>query len=276
MSSQMEHHALVRPLAKLKGVETLHLPRGQAGPIDLNQVEAELKAGGVRLVAVSMASNVSGELLPWRELIDLSHQHGALCLLDGAQVAGWHPLDLVELEVDLFAFAGHKGPQGPSGVGGLYVREGLLMDTPGASCGLDSSSCESGPSYCDTGSVNLPALCGLAAGLAWMEQEQPLARVMQAMDALRKGLSELPGVRVLGGTPGVPTCSVVLESLSPGDAARELRAAGIVASGGVQCAPMAHQALGTDPNGTLRLSLGPKQGMAEVRALLSALERLSR
>jgi selenocysteine lyase/cysteine desulfurase len=273
LSSQMEHHALVRPLAKLQGVETLHLPRGQAGPIDLNQVEEQLKSGGVRLVAMSMASNVSGELLPWKALVELSHEYGALCLLDGAQVAGWHPLDLLELGVDLFAFAGHKGPQGPSGAGGLYLREGLVMDTPGARCGLDS--CDDGPSYCDTGSVNLPALCGLAAGLAWMAREQPLEGVLAALSALRDGLTQIPGVRVLGAAPGVPTCSVVLQGMTAAEASAKLRSAGVVASGGIQCAPMAHEALGTDPNGTLRLSLGPKQGTAEAQALLSAVQGLA-
>ena len=272
LSSQMEHHALVRPLAKLQGVRTLHLPRGQAGPIDLNRVEHELKAGGVRLVAMSMASNVTGELLPWRELVALSHQHGALCLLDGAQVAGWHPLDLQSMGVDLFAFAGHKGPQGPSGVGGLYVREGLVMDTPGARCGLDS--CESGPSYCDTGSVNLPALCGLAAGMDWMARERPLSRVLPALLELREGLQRTPGIRVLGAAPGVPTTSVLVQGFTAAEAASKLRSAGIVASGGIQCAPVAHEALGTDPDGTLRLSMGPNQGQAEVARLRSALAAL--
>lgn len=270
LSSQMEHHALVRPLAKLRGVKTLHLPRGQAGPIDLDRVESELRVGGVRLVAMSMASNVTGELFPWRELVALAHQHGAICLLDGAQVAGWHPLDLRDLEVDLFAFAGHKGPQGPSGVGGLYVREGLVLDTPGARCGLDS--CDSGPGYCDTGSVNLPGLSGLAAGLAWMADKQPLNPVMAALAELERGLRSLPGVEILGGLAGVPTRSIRVRGHSPAALAQALREAGFIASGGLQCAPMAHQALGTNPDGTLRLSLGPGQGMAEVRPLLLALE----
>lgn len=273
LSSQMEHHALVRPLAKLQGVETLHLPRGQAGPIDLNQVEEQLKAGGVRLMAMSMASNVTGELLPWKELVELSHAHGATCLLDGAQVAGWHPLDLLELGVDLFAFAGHKGPQGPSGAGGLYVRDGLVMDTPGARCGLDS--CDDGPSYCDTGSVNLPALCGLAAGLAWMAREQPLEGALAALLLLREGLMQIDGVQVLGTVPGVPTCSLVLQGMTAGEAAAKLRSTGFVASGGIQCAPMAHEALGTDPDGTLRLSVGPTQGVPEAAALLSAVQGLA-
>jgi len=256
ISTQMEHHALARPLAKLVGVEVAHVGRGEAGPLDLDAVERELARGGVRLLAASMASNVTGELLPWEALVTLAHRYGALCLLDGAQVAGWLSLDLPALGVDLFAFAGHKGPQGPSGVGGLYVRPGTAMDSPG---------------YCDTGSVNLPALCGLAAGLAWMRREQPLARALSCVSLLREGLTGLAGVRLLGEPPGVPTCSLTVDGLSPQALTDGLRALGIVASAGRQCAPLAHGALGTAPDGALRISFGPSHAPADARAVLDAL-----
>ena len=265
ISTSMEHHALVRPLAKLSGVEVAHVGRGAGGALALAAVERELRRGGVRLVAASMASNVTGELLPWRELIALAHRHGALCLLDGAQVAGWLELDLTAMEVDLFAFAGHKGPQGPSGVGGLYVRPGTPMDAPG---------------YCDTGSVNLPALCGLAQGLAWMRRERPLARALSCVAALRERLAGQAGVRLLGAASGVPTCSLTAEGVTPQVLAAGLRARGTVASGGHQCAPLAHEALGNPASGALRISFGPSHTPADAHAvadqLLDVLEEARR
>ena len=95
------------------------------------------------------------------------------------------------------------------------------------------------------------------------------------VDPLDEWVRALPGVRVLGAAPGVPTCSVVLQGMTAAEASAKLRSAGVVASGGIQCAPMAHEALGTDPNGTLRLSLGPKQGTAAAQALLSAVQGLA-
>lgn len=269
LSSHLEHHALAGPLARLRGVEVTHIGRAADGPLDLDAVAQALARGGVKLVAASMASNVTGELLPWRELVDLAHRHGALCLLDGAQVAGWMDLDLAALEVDLFAFAGHKGPQAPSGVGGLYVRPGVFLETPAASC--TPEACRPGPDYCDTGSVNLPALRGLAEGLAWMRRHAPLADALDAALSLRALLAEHPAVRLLGGTPGVPTCSFVVTGRSVQAVVDGLRARGVVAAAGLQCAPLAHEALGTAPEGAVRVSFGPGQGRADAEAVAAAL-----
>ena len=270
LTSSMEHHALVRPLQKLRqrGVQVVEIPRGD-GPLDLGVLEHELRQGSVRLVATSMAANVTGEILPFREIIALSHAHGARCLLDGAQAAGWLPLSLSELEVDLFAFAGHKGPQAPYGVGGLYVRPGLILDSPGATC--DGERCSTGPGYCDTGSVDRPALVALAAGLTWMSEQAPLERVRQLEEAFREEVQRLPGVRILGGGPRTPVCSLVVEGRSPVALARALAEQGVTVRGGTQCAPRAHRTLGTGEAGTLRFSFGPQSGLQDAPRAVEAL-----
>jgi len=269
VTTSMEHHALWRPLAKLQGVEVVELPRGPHGMLDLDALREVLRAGGVRLVAMSMASNVTGEALPWHDVVDLAHAHGALCLLDGAQVAGWVPLDLAELQVDLFAFAGHKGPQGPSGLGGLYVRPGVVLDSPGASC--NGEVCRTGPSYCDTGSVNGPALAGLAVGWAAMDHARPLEGAMARAAAVRAWLIGQPDVHVVGGEPVLPTVSIVVDGRPPSALASGLAERGLVVRGGTQCAPRAHRALGTGEEGTLRLSFGPWGQDADVEQVVEAL-----
>ena len=272
LTSSMEHHALVRPLAKVRdhvGIEVVEVPRAADGPLDLDRAEAELRRGRVKLVAVSMASNVTGEELPWRELVPLAHDHGALCLLDGAQVAGWHPLDLTAEEVDVFAFAGHKGPQAPVGIGGLYVRPGVPLRTPAATC--DGELCRTGPGYCDTGSVSLPGLSGLAAGLDVMAEARPLAAALALTTRLRAALAALPGVAVHGGPPAVPTVSLTMAGRDPRCLSRALGGAGIVVRGGTQCAPRAHQALGTGDAGALRVSFGPGSEEADLDAVVEQL-----
>ena len=102
------------------------------------------------LLAMTAASNVTGELLPIASLVELARRHGAAALIDAAQIAGWIDLDLPRLGADFVAFAGHKGPQAPWGIGGLYVSPRLAWPAPG---------------YCDVGSVDRCALAGLAAFL---------------------------------------------------------------------------------------------------------------
>ncbi|MBX2803567.1 MAG: aminotransferase class V-fold PLP-dependent enzyme [Myxococcales bacterium] len=272
LTSGMEHHALVRPLSKLsaRGVQVVQLPRGERGPLDLDALDAELEQGSVRLVALSMASNVTGERLPFEEVVRRAHDHGALCLLDGAQVAGWQPLDLAAMEVDLFAFAGHKGPQGPTGVGGLYVRPGLVLDTPGATC--DGSVCRTGPGYCDTGSVDLPALCGLAAGLRWMAERRPLAAARRVEEAFRERVETFEGVRVHGVGERMPTCSLTVAGRAPAEVADALAVRGVVVRAGTQCAPRAHATLGTGEEGTVRFSFGPQATQADAVRAAEALQ----
>lgn len=267
LTSSMEHHGLWRPLVK-QGVQVVELPRGSDGMVDVASLAEALEAGGVKLVAMSMASNVTGEGLPWADVVELAHAHGALCLLDGAQVAGWVPLDLAALEVDLFAFAGHKGPQGPSGIGGLYVRPGLLLDSPAASC--DGEVCRTGPGYCDTGSVSLAGLAGLAAGWAAMEAASPLGAALDRAVALRAWLAAQEGVTVHGGAPRVPTVSFTA-TRSPQELSDALAERGIVGRAGTQCAPRAHRALGTGEAGTMRLSFGPWGADDDVETVTRAL-----
>ncbi len=273
LTSGMEHHGLRRPLAKLQGVAVEVVARSERGPLDLGAMERALAAGGVRLVAMSVASNVTGELLPYADIVALAHAHGALCLLDGAQAAGWLDLDLDALQVDLFAFAGHKGPQGPPGVGGLYVRPGLMLSSPPAAC--EGEVCRPGPGYCDTGSVSLPGLCGLAEGLAWMAQERPLPRVRQIEASFRAQAAALPGVSVVGGDgPRMPTCSLVVDGRRPVDLATALAERGVVVRGGTQCAPAAHDTLGTGSQGTLRFSFGPGHTLDDAEVAAEALRQV--
>lgn len=285
ITSSLEHHALARPVIKLareRGIEHLVAPYRRDMPVDLEFVARHLGRGGVRLVACTMASNVTGDLLPIAELIDLAHRHDALFLLDGAQAAGTHEIDLRTLGADLFAFAGHKGPLGPQGVGGLYIAPHVAMQSPSATCDISPeggpASCSTAPSYCDLGSVNLAAVAGLAAGLGWLSrrgQKKVLGHIRERTGELLAGLIELPGVIIHGSRdPARRTSavSITAESVAPAELASRLRdRAGVVASAGRQCAPMAHDAIGTGECGTLRLSAGPFTTSAEIDATLAAL-----
>ncbi len=122
--SSLEHHAVSRPVRKLaaeRGVEFVVVPYAPGEAFDLAFYEQTLKTKNVKLVACMMASNVTGELLPCKEIVRLAHEHGALCLLGGAQAVGIKPIDVMDLGVDMLAIAGHKAPFAPTGCGALWV-----------------------------------------------------------------------------------------------------------------------------------------------------------
>ncbi len=282
LTSGLEHHALHRPLLKLteQGVRLEVLPRTDSEPVVLAALAKALSDGGVRLVALSAASNVTGELLPVAEAIELAHRYGALVCVDAAQVAGWWDLDVVALGADLLAFTGHKALNGPWGIGGLYVSPEVAMNSPAASCevqpGQLPSRCSTLPGYCDTGSVDRLALAGLAAAVGWLqepEQANRLARCREMARSLAQAAQAIPQVTVHGSTQqaGLPTVALTVEGRQPADLAAAFSAVGIIVSAGLQCAPLAHQTLGTDPNGVVRLSIGLSNQEDQIHAVVEML-----
>ncbi|MEQ8907367.1 aminotransferase class V-fold PLP-dependent enzyme [Ekhidna sp.] len=279
--STMEHHALSRWFYKLqqeRGVEGVIIPRGEDSPFDLELFEHELKKGA-RMVAISMASNVSGEILPFEDIVRLSKQYDAFCLLDGAQTAGIIPIDIADLDPDIFVFAGHKGPYGTQGIGGLYISERVPMACPSAACEITPGSKTSSafPTYCDAGSAPMMTIAGLTAGIKWMESkgwDQLITHRQRLVSQLRSGLASMESIEVIGSqTYGRYTAAVSIRSASL--SISELKETlwsdhEILGSAGFQCAPLAHEALGTHQTGTFRLSVGPMNTEEEVEILLKA------
>jgi selenocysteine lyase/cysteine desulfurase len=283
LTSSLEHHALVRPVWQLvehRGVEHVAAPYRPGQPIDLDVVEATLRRGRVRLLAVTGASNVTGELLPLAELGRLARAHGARVLLDTAQLAGVVPFDGRELGVDLLVFAGHKGLLGPLGIGGLWAAPEVGFRCASASCELgppapgEPRRTAPYPGFCDVGSVNLPAACGLAAAFAWRQQRSAAERELplQLAAALRRALRQRPHWQVLGGE-GPHTATVALRSSRLPLAAAEAHFLrhGLVVRAGSHCAPMALSAL-RQPEGVLRLSFGAGNTDADLAAVLVAID----
>lgn len=129
ITTDSEHSGVVNlleTLARRRGVELLRLPVLNREHNDiLEDLQALLKQKPKLMVASHVFWN-SGDLLPVRQISDLCHAHGTRVLIDGAQSAGAMPLDVVELDVDYYAFTGHKWLCGPEGVGALYVKESEL------------------------------------------------------------------------------------------------------------------------------------------------------
>ncbi len=281
--SGLEHHAVSRPIRKAArefGIRFEVAPYSPGEPIDLGFVGDTLKKGNVRLVACSMASNVTGQVLPAREMVRLAHEHGALCLLDAAQLVGVHPVDIAELGADLVAIAGHKALMGPPGVGGLWIgpRATLRTLAEGGTGGDSGTHPMSGapPKDYEVGTLNGPAIAGLAAGVRWV-REVGLDAIRERESALTgrllAGLGSIEGVTVHGPPTAEGRTSAVsftLDGVAPADAAAALCAEhGVVCRAGFHCAPLAHETIGTHAGGgTVRMSPGYFTTEAEIdRAL---------
>ena len=123
----VEHHANMLPWRR-RGIEVTYLPVPASAADALERLESALRIGhaGERLVAVTGASNVTGEIWPQREIVELAHRYGARVLLDGAQLAAHYPLDVAGLDIDYLAVSGHK-LYAPFGAGLLVGRPDWLF-----------------------------------------------------------------------------------------------------------------------------------------------------
>ena len=213
----------------------------------------------------------------------MAHRHGALVLLDASQTVGWTDTNLTELDADLVAFAGHKALQAPWGAGGLYVAPHVNMRCHTAACSITAggglqASTSGMPGYCDAGSVNMTALAGLSAACDWLRGEASTDRLQkgQAMaDALMDQLRERPDIRVYHEGPTrtrVPTVAFRSERHSTEQMQALFTQHRITASIGYQCAPWAHEALGTADTGLVRVSFGPDTPATAIDRLLEALD----
>jgi len=293
LTSQWEHHALHRPLLKLAatGIHLEYVPPqrseatgGHVCPIDLDWLEQALSKQDVGLVAITAACNVTGELLPYEEVIQLAHRYGSMVLLDAAQIVGWQKLDLPCLDADMVAFGGHKGLQAPWGIGGLYLSERARMECTSASCALPvagkaNDNLAPRPGYCDVGSVDQFALAGLHAAIQMLGQtsvESHLANGRRQIQRIREGLQRIDGIRFFGpAEPGqaMPTLALAISGVSSSELASRFRQQGIIVGSGFQCAPLAHQTLGTEDTGLVRLSAGFGQPDKEINEVIEGLPR---
>ena len=278
LTSAWEHHALHRPLMKLMSCGTTleYIPATEEGPINLTALETQLAAGDVGLIAITAAANVTGDLLPYGAAIKLAHQYDAQVLLDAAQIVGWLDLDFFAIGADLIAFGGHKGLQGPWGIGGLYIAETARLNCVSAACELTPSGTNPRPGYCDVGSVDQVALAGLHAAIEWLktlDRPKHLATAREQIARIETTLKEI-GAKCFAIQPAadrLPTLAFSFDRKPSTEIAAALKAHGITVGSGLQCAPLAHQTLGTDAHGLLRISVGLGQADREIEYAIEVL-----
>ena len=291
VTTVLEHNSVLRPLARLadeRGAEVAYAGCGAHGFLDLDELE-RLVTPGTRLVAVTHASNVTGNLVDVARVAQIARAAGALCLVDASQTAGAVPLDMAAMGIDVVCFTGHKGLMGPQGTGGMAVAEGVDV-RPWAEGGSGVHSFErrhplEWPTRMEAGTLNAHGLAGLAAGLAFVEKNGGPAAVGAREHALARrlyeGVCDVPGVTVYGGWAVAPErCGSVValnvEGLDSAEVADALASGwGIACRAGAHCAPLMHRALGTERQGIVRLSCGWFTTEDEVDAAAAAVREIA-
>jgi len=271
ITTMLEHNSVLRPLYhqnKLNGVEVDYVPFDAKGFVDPEDIQQKIRAN-TRLVIVNHASNVIGTLQPLAAIGRICRAHGVAFAIDASQSAGKVPIDIKQSHIDVVAFTGHKSLLGPTGIGGLYVREGIdIRHTRAGGTGVRSAArmhLDEYPYRLEYGTGNVVGIAGLHAGLKWIlargldqihRQEMELARM------LRDGLRQLEGVTLYCQddlTDHIAVVSFNIDGMEALDVGTLLDGEyNIACRTGLHCAPLVHEQLGTAKiGGTVRMGIGP-------------------
>jgi len=285
--TQMEHHSNIVPwqlLAQRMGLRIRVAPVDRTGQLDLGAL-VDLIGPRTRLVSVVHVSNTLGTVNPVREIIAQAHERGVPVLLDGAQAVPHTPVDVRELDADLYCFSGHK-VFGPNGIGVLYGKQDLLQRMPPYQGGgdmidqvsFDGTTFAEPPARFEAGTPNVSGIVGLGAALAWFakqDRQALLTHESHLVQATSDMLDQLGGIRQIGTAPGkAGSCSFVMEGVPGADVGTLLDMQGIAVRTGHHCTqPLMHR-FGIE--GTVRASFSIYNTLDEVEALERGLRKVQR
>ncbi len=278
----LEHNSVLRPLEHLRAArgipyDVAPLTEGRLLP----EAIAALVRPETRACCVTTASNVTGEAPDLHALRALLPER-VLLIADGAQGAGHLPISMRETGIDALALAGHKGLFAIQGAGALLLSDRLDPD-PVLFGGTGSESYDLGmpaflPDRLESGTLSYPAICSLFEGALIIKarREEIAGKLLAATTAFVRALEGSPAYRVDSG-PNACGIAAFSHAHLPSEQLAQLLSDRfrIAVRGGLHCAPLAHRALGTFPDGLVRASFSAAHGVQECEALLRALTQLS-
>ena len=280
--SSLEHNAVMRPLKKTGVAFDVF----QVSLFDDEQTVLNIKQKikpNTRLVLCTGASNVAGKLLPIEKIGAICRGKGILFGVDAAQIAGVLPINMQKMNVDFLCVAPHKGLYAPMGTGILIcekkIRETVLEGGTGTNS-LELVQPENLPERHESGTLNLPGIAGIGAGIDFVENigiEKIYTHEMKLCKAVYNELSKNPQIEVYTPDPlkykYAPVLSFNIKGLESSEGVEFLSKNGFALRGGFHCAPMAHKQLGTLKSGTLRFSPAFFNNMLQCEKLINLLKR---
>lgn len=283
--SAMEHHSNIVPwqmVAAEVGATVEAIPVDGTGTIDMQAFEQMLDER-VRMVACGHVSNAFGSINPVADIVKLAHDHGALCLVDGAQAISHWAVDVQALDCDFYVFSAHK-LFGPTGLGVLYGRRELLESMSPyqgggemiESVSFDGTTYNQLPYKFEAGTPDIASVIGMGAAVDYVEaldREGAAAHEDALLAYAQKRALDTPGMKLVGTARNkVAVMSFLLEGAHPHDVGMLLDQQGVAVRTGNHCAQPIMDQFGIP--GTIRASFSIYNTFADVDRLFEALAKV--
>ena len=277
--SPYEHNAVLRPLQTLKneGIIDYSVIPDEVLYSQGNEIEHYFQKN-TKLVALTLASNLTGQIVFQHKLSHFAHQKGLTVFVDASQGAGKKLISMVDDEIDVLAFTGHKDLLGLPGVGGLVSQKALRI-TPliQGGTGIHGESYVNPDAYPDSyesGTLNMPAIWALKAALEYIEENAAINQKYESLllSTFLEKLKELDNIILYHpDSVRVPTFCFNVKGIPSSDVVRILDEHGICVRGGIHCAIKAHETLGTVETGAVRVSLNSFNTIQEIDSFISVI-----
>lgn len=273
--SKLEHHANYLPWQQLANETEAELRVTNSSEI-ISNIDKNTK-----IVAIIHISNVTGEILPIKNICHKAKEVGAISIIDGAQAVGHRTIDVQTIGCDAYAFSGHK-MYGPTGIGALYTTTNLqkilqpyhlgggMVDKVGDS----TSTWQSAPHKFEAGTPNIAGTIGLAAAIDFINNiglETIQNHDQELMTYLNEQLQTIPEIKILNPNNTSSVLSLTVQEIHPNDLATILNEQGIATRAGYHCAQPLMKQLGI--TGTLRVSLGIHNTKDDIDTFITALKK---
>lgn len=280
-----EHNSVIRPLYQYTRNGCLHvdvcLP-DLLGCINPQDIESKIRKDTVAVI-VSLASNITGYILPVKEIGKICKNHNIFFIVDVSQGAGTLQPDMTENNIHVIVGTGHKDLYGPQGTGFVCTDGFDLMPLLYGGTGTDSMSPDPElvcPDMLEAGTLNLPGITGLARGIDFVRdlgKETILKYKKKLVSAMTDGLNCIKGISTYAPSDNC-NCGIVALDIDRMDSQEAVHLLStkyqICARGGFHCSPNLHRYLKTDQKGLIRFSFGVFNRIREIDHVLNALESI--
>ena len=286
--SNFEHNSVMRPLEYLKNNRNCSYKVAKVSFNDSNftvKTFEKLIDNDTKMIICTHASNVTGKIAPIKEISELCRRKNLIFCLDASQTAGIIPINMQKMGIDILCCPGHKGLFGPTGTGLLVLNLKMELSpiifggTGSVSVSLEQPSFL--PDVAESGTLNVPGAAGLSAGITFINRvgiENIYAHEMELASYFYDKIANMPNILTYSDEPSantsVATVSFNVKGKACTDIADTLDRYNIAVRGGLHCAPLAHEFLGTSKTGTVRASFSYFNTKNEIDYLCNVLNRL--
>ena len=285
----MEHHSNLIPwqmVSKKTGAELKFLECEKDGSFSEEAIKKAFTSR-TKITAVAYVSNVFGRINPIEKIIKMAHEHGSIVIVDAAQAVCHIPINVVEQDIDLLAFSGHK-MLGPMGIGVLYGKESILEEMEPFMTGgemIESVSRKDAvfaklPSKFEAGTVNAAGAAGLAAAIYYID-EIGFDKIRKIEDELTSialdEIDKIKGINIIGSKNSSEHCGIItftVDGVHPHDVASILDFDNIAVRAGHHCAQPLMDYLGI--GSSVRASISFYNIFEDIQRFICSLKQVRR